>query len=208
MGRFKDLTGQVFGRLTVLRYITEVSEDNSMWLCLCTCGRKTSSSTNQLLRKGRTFCNYCRGEFDIPPHTYNPFQVETRTFSIWRGMLKRCITTDNPAYKHYGGRGIKVCDRWHIYECFLEDMGECPEGMSIDRIDVNGHYEPGNCRWATSETQNNNKRNNTYITFEGKTMTLAQWSKHLGVNSGTICTRRKKGWSPEECLFGRKKKPT
>ena len=91
-------------------------------------------------------------------------------------MKHRCYNPNCSQYKNYGARGIKMCDRWFCsYENFLDDMGERPEGMSIDRIDVNGDYEPSNCRWADSETQCNNRRNNIYIEYNGETKTLKQW---------------------------------
>lgn len=117
-------------------------------------------------------------------------------------MLDRCRNHNNSDFFYYGGRGIKVCDRWkNSFENFLEDMGERPKRTSIDRIDNNGNYEPGNCRWATKKEQNNNQRSNINLTFNGKTQTTAQWADELGMNSGTVRYRvNKLGWSAEKAL--------
>lgn len=115
---------------------------------------------------------------------------KTPTYYVWRSMRSRCLHPSNRSYKHYGGRGIKVCDRWlNNYDAFFEDMGECPKGLSLERIDVNGDYSPENCRWATLKEQANNRRNNTPITFNGETMNAAQWAEKLGIGKDTLYRR-------------------
>jgi hypothetical protein len=104
------------------------------------------------------------------------------------------------AYKYYGGRGIKVCDRWMQYENFLADMGAKPDGMSLDRINPDGNYEPGNCRWASKTEQMNNRRNSRLITAFGKTLTLPQWVQETGLGYYTIYQRLRTGVPPEEAL--------
>lgn len=113
----------------------------------------------------------------------------TKTYFAWRSMRSRCYNPKNPSYQHYGGRGIKVCRRWESYDNFYEDMGSVPNGMSLDRINTNKGYSPSNCRWATIETQLNNQRRNIRITKDGKTQTVSQWAKELGLRASTLFKR-------------------
>jgi hypothetical protein len=115
----------------------------------------------------------------------------TPEYLAWINIKRRCYNTANASYPDYGERGIVMCDRWKDdFLSFLEDMGERPSDQhSIDRIDVNGNYEPSNCRWAIDAIQRNNKRNNVILTHEGKTQTLAQWAKELGINTDTLWRR-------------------
>jgi hypothetical protein len=133
-------------------------------------------------------------------------QTLTKEYRIWTHMKTRCYNQNQKYYNRYGGRGIAVCDRWlNSFENFLADMGECPEGCSIDRIDNDKNYCPENCRWATSTQQNNNKSNTVLLTIYGKTMSLNDWCRDTGQNHKTVRTRLKAGWTPEEAIFGRKK---
>ena len=126
---------------------------------------------------------------------------KTPIYRTWKRMRNRCYDTGNPYYMDYGGRGIRVCDRWrNSFLAFYEDMGDAPEGMSIDRKDVNGDYSPKNCRWATPSTQSNNQRSNINLSFKGKTMTLMQWSRHLGIKYATLKARALCGKSVEAIL--------
>ena len=103
--------------------------------------------------------------------------------------MNRCYNPNNPAYSRYGGRGIKVCERWRKIENFIADMGQKPEGKSIDRIDNNGNYSPENCRWATHKEQMNNKRNNRILIHNGLSLTMAQWAEKLNTSSPVLCRR-------------------
>lgn len=119
----------------------------------------------------------------------------------WSGMLTRCTNKNTGSYHRYGGRGIKVCKRWLKFENFLADMGEKPTGLSLDRIDNNKGYYPSNCRWATTKEQNNNRRSNVYITFQGRTMTAAQWAAEKGMSRTTLWWRLNYyKWSVEKAL--------
>jgi hypothetical protein len=123
--------------------------------------------------------------------------------AIWRAMHHRCYNEKQKAFHHYGGRGIFVDSRWHGkegFEAFVRDMGERPVGSSIDRIDNNGPYSPNNCRWATFMQQASNKRNNRWITAQGKTLHLAEWARELGCNPGAILARISSGMSDEEAV--------
>ncbi len=126
--------------------------------------------------------------------------VGTKTYVAWHGMRRRCFDPNNPKYPVYGGRGITVCDRWSEFSVFLADMGECPNGKTLDRIDVNGNYEPSNCRWATPEEQQNNRRDNVFITHLGETLTIAQWSRKTGLAHETIRRRFLRGAPTDQIM--------
>lgn len=115
-------------------------------------------------------------------------------------MINRCTDTDNQAYESYGGRGIRVCERWLTFENFFADMGMPARGMTLDRRDNDGNYEPSNCRWASKQDQANNRRSNKFIEFRGKNQTQAQWERELGLRRGQIYDRLARGWSVESAL--------
>jgi hypothetical protein len=119
------------------------------------------------------------------------------TLQTWRGMLSRCRSLKEP---NYGGRGIKVCKRWQSYDNFLADMGERPAGKSIDRIDTNGHYEPGNCRWATAKEQGRNTRANVFFEYEGEKLCIAEIAERCGVDQRLIGNRLFNGWSLDRAI--------
>ena len=119
----------------------------------------------------------------------------------YRAMIDRCYNPKQDSYPHYGGRGITVCDRWlESITNFVADMGERPPGMTIDRIDLDGPYSPENCRWATSIEQMNNRTNNRFLTYNGQTLTAAQWSRIVSIDGSIICGRIRSGWSVERAL--------
>lgn len=120
--------------------------------------------------------------------------------NVWRLMIRRCESPKDKGFKYYGGRGIKVCDRWHDFDNFYTDMGVRPPNMQIDRIDNNGNYEPGNVRWATLPEQTRNRRSNTNLTFAGRTMCLQDWATQVGIGPPTILRRLQRGWSIEKAL--------
>lgn len=122
--------------------------------------------------------------------------------SVWNGMKKRCLDPANDSYKYYGGRGIKICSRWlKSFDDFYSDMGPRPsEKHSIDRINNNGNYEPGNCRWALPFDQNNNKSDNRIIEHDGKRLTAGQWERELGLWDGEVHYRLSLGWSEFKSL--------
>jgi hypothetical protein len=116
-------------------------------------------------------------------------------------MIQRCTNPNDGRYASYGGRGIKVREEWLQFESFLSDMGERPQGKSLDRYpDVNGNYEPGNCRWANPKEQSRNRRNNRMIEFDGKTATLSQWAEEIGVPRETLLSRLDRGWDLQRAL--------
>ena len=122
------------------------------------------------------------------------------TYESWTDMKKRCHTPTATAYKNYGGRGIRVCVQWMEFAAFLKDMGECPPGLTIDRIDNDGNYEPGNCRWADMKTQRNNRRDSVRVTAFGKTKTIREWAESRGLPYNTVYLRLKRGATPEQAV--------
>jgi len=120
--------------------------------------------------------------------------------NTWQMMIRRCEEPKRKDFKDYGGRGIRVCDRWHDFDNFYADMGVRPALMQLDRIDNNGNYEPGNVRWATPAQQTRNKRNNVNLTFTGRTMCMEDWATELGIGSPVILGRLRRGWSVEKAL--------
>lgn len=124
----------------------------------------------------------------------------TRAYSVWYHMKRRCLDPNNKSFKNYGGRGIKVCDRWLIFENFLADMGQPPENLEIERVDNNADYCPANCRWADRLDQSNNRRYCRPITLNGVTKNISQWCTHLGLNRRTVISRITRGFPVEKIL--------
>lgn len=158
-----NLTGQKFGLLTVLAEAdAQICGKHRIrrYACLCDCGNTKTATQNNLRRGGTRSCGCLRKMLGGPrtKHGHSAHGRVTTTYNIWCAMIKRCTKPNRKDYKYYGGRGITVCERWRVYENFLADMGERPKGLSIDRINNDGNYEPNNCRWATREEQRANQR--------------------------------------------------
>lgn len=123
----------------------------------------------------------------------------TPLFIIWKSMRQRCGKPRSPHYRNYGARGIKVCDRWTVFANFAADMGPRPDGLVLDRIDNDGNYEPGNCRWTTRKANQRNRRDNRLLTCGGVTKTLAEWAEITGLGEA-LKARIKRGWNPERAI--------
>lgn len=130
-------------------------------------------------------------------HGHAKARKPSRTYYAWTSMIQRCENPAKKSYPRYGGRGIRVCERWRVFENFLADMGEAPEGFSLDRIDNDGNYEPQNCRWASTAEQNRNRSITRRITAFGKTQCLAEWAREVGINEDALRFRLKRGLPPE-----------
>jgi hypothetical protein len=184
MGRKNiDRTGKKYNKLLVIEEAGKDTKGNFLWKCQCDCGKIITVSGKNLNNGDVKSCGCLRDGH--PKHGL----VYTPTYEIWCGMKKRCTNPNCVAWKNYGGRGITLCERWMKFENFYADMGERPEGLSIDRIDNNGNYEPGNCRWATNTEQANNTRQNHYLTYKGETKTIKQWAKEFNMLYSTLCGR-------------------
>lgn len=194
MAKKRDLTGQKFGRLLVLHDTGERKRGYVVWHCRCDCGNEVDVRGSHLTSGNTTSCG-CYGRECVAERSTThgmARQGETHpVYWVWRYMLQRCENPNNPAYKDYGGRGIKVCEEWHDPQVFIDWAltNGWQEGLSIDRIDNNGNYEPSNCRWTTQKEQARNKRNNRLITFNGKTQCLADWAEETGIKRQTLASR-------------------
>jgi len=185
MRKLIDLTGKTFGRLIVLGQDPIRRKDGARWLCVCECGNHKSVNGSHLRRKNIKSCGCLRKEPTPRPikHGHASKGKITRTYTAWVSTKNRCFNTKNIGYKSYGGRGIAMCKRWASdFSMFLEDMGEKPEGFSLERKDVNGNYEPGNCKWIPRKDQPLNRRSSVYATYKGETKSLVEWAKALKVN--------------------------
>lgn len=125
---------------------------------------------------------------------------QSRTYNIWTFMIQRCNNKNFSEYHRYGARGITVCDHWLSFQNFLSDMGECPNGRSIERRENDKGYEPSNCRWATARDQARNRRSNRWLTHDGRTQLLIDWADELNITHAAILKRFQRGWSIEKVL--------
>lgn len=199
-GNFVELTGQRFGRLTVIAFAGTTPAQRALWRCQCDCGTSCIVQ-GKLLRRKRMPTRSCGCLHTTVLEERNTIHGLSRTaeYKTYYAMIQRCTNPKNPAYPDYGGRGIML--EWTSFEQFLSDMGARPSPEhSIDRINVNGNYSAANCRWATGTEQANNARSNVRITFQGRTQTATQWAKETGIGRQTLTWRLKQGWPIEQVL--------
>ena len=204
MAKMIDLTNKRFGSLTVKSFVGIVGNNpHNHWKCICDCGNETISNGGNLRNGVSTSCGCKRRLRASEVNTKHGESQKTKEYTTWTGMRKRCNCVTSVDYIDYGGRGIKVCDRWNDFANFLEDMGRCPNGCSLDRIDVNKGYSPDNCRWADVKTQARNKTNTRWITYNGITKALCEWAELSGTKRTMIDKRIRRGWSIGEAIYGR-----
>lgn len=193
----KNVQGCVFGKLTVIQFSGfTVNGSEAVWLCQCDCGAIKNIRWASI-RSGTTSCG-CLRIAAITKHGMHAHDL----YPTWSGMIARCHNTNSKDYARYGGRGIVVCDEWkNSFDAFVLDIGSRPSSLhSIDRIDNDGPYCKRNCQWATVSEQANNRRTNTILTVLGESMTIAQWSRRIGISSETILARLKSGVSASDAI--------
>lgn len=211
MSKIKDLTGQHYGRLTVLDYAGSDKRGKATWRCTCECGNTATVDGYDLRHGHTTSCGCLRREImreigkrsGEGKHPATHGMAGTRLYNVWIKMKGRCSNPNSDNYKHYGGRGITVCTEWvNSFETFRDWAlaNGYRDDLTIDRIDNDGPYCPDNCRWVSMTHQANNRRSNRCITFNGKTQTTRQWADELGIPYEVLRRRFDKGWSAERAL--------
>lgn len=203
-----DLTGQRFGRLVVESFAGSASNRDSLWRCICDCGnfinvRAACLKRNRPGRKspGTRSCGCLRID---APSTANTRHggFGSRLYNIWASMKQRCSLPSHSNFSNYGGRGIRVCDEWLEFTAFRDwaVASGYGDGLSIDRVDNDQGYSPDNCRWATRIEQGNNKRTNRILLVGDRRMTVAEWSREIGIKEITISTRLRNGWTDADAV--------
>jgi hypothetical protein len=198
------MEGKRFGRLTVIKF-EESNKKGRIWLCKCDCGNEVMVSTGVLNSGRKKSCGCLQkevGERNMEISTKHGMKG-TRIYRIWQNMKRRCSNRNCREYLHYGGRGISVCEDWandflSFYKWSIEN-GYTDE-LTIDRIDVNGNYEPSNCRWSTVKEQATNRRSNLSIEINGETKTVKEWCNISGITESTFYDRIHRGWQGEMLL--------
>lgn len=198
MARPIDITGKRFSRLVVKMFYghgKRGSQTVRLWECVCDCGKSVVASYGSITSGGVRSCG-CLLKDAITTHGMS----NTPVYKVWHAMLERCRNPNNPAWKDYGGRGISVCERWKDFAVFNSDMGDRPSGGTLDRIDVNGNYEPSNCRWISQAGNANNRRNNRVIEFCGEFATASEWARKYNLSKSALLYRLSNGWPIEAAL--------
>lgn len=196
------LEGDKYHSWTVIRPLGRIKKwANHYWECKCDCGTIAAiSGTNLINGKSKS----CKKAIHHAHKNSTHGMRYTRVYATWRNMKRRCLNPNAEMYPKYGGRGIKVCDRWLRFESFWEDMKEgYSDDLTLERNDVNGNYCKENCRWATPQEQATNKTNTAYITYKGVTKRAHDWAALIGANPKSLSRRVYLGWTPEHCLFGK-----
>lgn len=197
--------GTVFERLTItsdpIRRRDKSGRSRIWYMCRCSCGTEREFMSENLRQK-RSFSCGCYAAEKSAEASRTHGLSKTPIYYVWNMMMQRCYLPTNQAYQHYGGRGIKVCEKWHKFEGFFEDMGNPPfTDASLDRVDNNGSYELGNVRWASRTEQAHNKRNNVRHEFMGHNLLLVEWAEMVGITRATLVSRvMLYGWPLEKAL--------
>lgn len=202
MNDYQSFVGKRFGRWTVLTFVPATKHQAARGKCRCDCGTVKEVQFYTLLNRS-TSCGCFSKEINSRVHfVHGESNKHTTTeYVVWLSMKARCLNKKNKHYKYYGGRGIKICDRWrNSFENFLADMGRRPKGKSIERKNNDGDYEPSNCKWATRQEQANNKSQSRFISFSGIRLTVGQWARRAGIEDATLRHRLYAGWSVRDAL--------
>lgn len=191
-----DLTCRKFGKLFVLHRSDDKGNGKKpvvKWVCRCECGKETSASSYALL-SGHTVSCGCKKIKHMESYKHR-----TRLYNIWKCMRQRCNNPNNPSYPHYGGKGVRICSDWREYASFKKwaELNGYNDSLSIDRIDVNGNYEPTNCRWADNKTQMNNTTRNRKVSYHGDLFTMAEIADIANVSYSKVQHRVERGQSLE-----------
>lgn len=196
MGVFKDITGKVINDFMVIKRV-ENKWGKSRWLCLCKCGKEVILFGSDFSKSSNTkMCRACFMKTFI-----RHGKTHTRIHKSWQDMKARCDNPKNAGYMNYGGRGIRYCSEWGLFDNFLKDMGEMPtESHTLERKDVDGDYIPSNCIWVTRKEQNLNKRTSRKIEFKGETKCLSQWCEIYNADYTLVFKRLQSGWPLEYAL--------
>jgi hypothetical protein len=175
----QSFLGKFFGKLQVVERSTY--HGNIGWRCRCECGNEITVPVSSLTSGSTKSCGCLRAEV-LRKRLTTHSMARTPTYRVFLGMHARCKVTTHRQFEEYGGRGIKVCDRWSDFTNFFEDMGVCPRGMSIERKDNNGSYEPGNCVWDNARAQALNRRTTTWETIYGERLCVTDWARRIGIS--------------------------
>ncbi len=198
-----DLTGERFERLTVIGLAFPQVGRGTQWECRCDCGTTRLLRTGEL-RAGRYKSCGCHRTEELSEKLRALGMTREQywgLYKIWQMMLSRCENPKHTAYPHYGAKGTRVCEAWHSFQQFLADMGPRPSPKhSLDRINNEGHYEPGNVRWATRREQANNRALTRMLTLRGVTKSVADWADQFSLRYDLVLQRLNRGWGPERCL--------
>ncbi len=196
-----NLYGMVFGELKVIDYSGVDHRKERLWECVCSCGGSIVARSYDLRRGLTSHCG-CRLGENISESLKEHGKTRTPIYYAWINMKTRCDNPNYELYHHYGGRGIRYCDSWKDSKKFIKWALEngYSDDLSLDRIDNDGNYEPSNCRWVTMQVQQNNRRNNRMITYNGVTDTMANWSRNLDINYNTLQTKLNRGMAMGEIV--------
>ena len=209
MRKVQDISGLEYGFLTVLWRAGSASK-KAVWRCRCQCGVEVDVAGDSLRRGGRRFCDRFRNMTDWHPgDPANLYLKHRSTWTCWNSMRSRCLYPSNTtAWPNYGGRGIIVCERWLQFSAFLSDMGERPsKDHTIERVDVNGNYEPGNCVWLLRGDQNLNRRDTAWIEWRGERRKFMEVCREVGTNPGLARSRIALGWGIDRAMTEPKRVP-
>ena len=200
-----NIAGQKFGRLTVKHMAGIAANKERTWLCVCDCGNETIAK-GYYLRKGVTkSCGCLQTETRIK-HGHTLGKRDTPTYKSWENMMQRCTNPKHHHWHKYGGSGISVCDSWRTFANFLADMGERPQGTTLDRIEGSNGYSPDNCKWSSIKDQQRNRKTCKRITWNGKTQTMVEWAEELKIPYATLESRLRHGMTTEKAFTQRRLK--